>query len=120
MWPPGCGEYTCRRAMCVYVCIEKLTSRRLDDYLKASVIHLTSQLDESVPLTTREYLWTMLPPQPLERSQLRSVALDSLGSFYRSSIKWFANTTAGKLPLDRSRSLDWLAIMTWLAPFTIK
>src|SRR5258707_9466809 len=62
MWPPGRGEYTCRRAMCVYVCIEKLTSRCPDDYLKASVIHLTSQLDESVPLIAREYLWTTPPP----------------------------------------------------------
>src|SRR5260370_20440865 len=119
MWPRSCGEYTCCRAMHVYVCIEKLTSRCPDDYLKASVIHLMSQLDESVPLTAREYLWTTLLPQPLERSQLCLVALDSLGSFYRSSIKWFANTMAGKPPLDRSRSLDWLAIMTWLAPFTI-
>src|SRR5258708_1686575 len=103
MRPPGCGEYTCRQTMCVYVCIEKLTSRRLDDYLKASVIHLTSQLDESVPLTAREYLWTTLLPRPLERSWLCLVALNSLGFFYRSSTTQFTNTTAGKPLLDHSR-----------------
>src|SRR5258707_14331619 len=103
MWPPSHREYTCHWTTCAYVCIEKLTSRCPDDYLKASVIHLMSQLDESVPLTMREYLWTTPLPQPLERSWLCSVALDSLGSFYRSSTKWFANTTAGKPPLDHSR-----------------
>src|SRR5258708_17286201 len=99
MRPPVRGEYTCRRATRIYVCIEKLTSRRPDDYLKASVIHLTSQLDESVPLTVREYLWTTPPPRPPDRSQLRYVALDSLAPPNRSSITPFAHTTVLKPPL---------------------
>src|SRR5258708_8384093 len=90
MWPPGRREYTCRWATHIYVCIEKLTSGCPDDYLKVSVIHLMSQLDKSVPLTVREYLWTMPPPSTPS------------GLFYRP-ITWFANTTVGKPPLDRSQ-----------------
>ena len=100
---PDQGEYTCCWTTHTYICIEKPTPRCPDNYLKASVIHLTSQQTKVSPSLQGNTCGQHCHPWPPECSQLHLVALDSLKHATGPPITWFTNTMVGKPLLDYSR-----------------